>query len=277
MTNIPSHKFKGSYTAEEVDEDLAFLRNELGRKLANSPSAMGGKQVAAQFTRGCGAYSVGRPKDALEAFHASVECSGAQFSAVSAEPNTTIAFVFRGNTLTGPAGAPQFGALPPYWIQAVFLSAALQRSEILETLLAVPLTVFDKAPGEVDACYIHLVHALKAFFAHRDFAGNLEEFDRLSRPESLKIATPPILERYRAIGPVLAAFEKGDALAFNQALIRELEAHKKTFGKGKDANTPNGLIDVHAAGLMRLALNRGLKLDVESDYVPKWLIGLEQS
>jgi len=276
MTKISSHKFKGSYTAEEVEEDLAFLRNELGPKLANSPSAMGGKQVAAQFTRGCGAHSIGRPKDALEAFHASVECSGAQFAAASAEPNTTVAFVFRGKTLTGPSGAPKFGTLPPYWIQAALLSVALQRSEVLETLLAVPSAVFDEAPGEVDACYVHLVHALKAFFAKRDFRAHLEEFERLSRPEALKIASPAILERYRAIGPVLTALEKGDAPAFNQALIIELEAHKKAFGKGKEANTPNGLIDVHAAGLMRVALDRGLEVDVESDYVPRWLIGLEQ-
>jgi hypothetical protein len=276
MTKIPAHKFKGNYSSEEVDEDVAFLRNELATKLANSPSAMGGKQVGAQFTRGCGAHSVGRPKEALEAFHASAECSGAQFAAVSAEPNTTVAFVFREKTLTGPSGPPQYGSLPPHWVQALLLSAALQRSEIVETLLAVPSVVFQKAPGEVDACYIHLVHTLKAFFTKRDFEAHLEEFERLSRPEALKIATRQTLERYRAIGPALKALGKNDGPAANHALVAEIEAHKKTFGKGKEASTPNGLIDVHAAGLMRMTLDRGLKLDVESDYVPKWLIGLEK-
>ncbi len=62
----------------------------------------------------------------------------------------------------------------------------------------------------------------------------------------------------------------------SEALVKQLEAHKKMFGKGKEAGSASGLIDARAAGLMRATLDRGLKLDVESDYVPKWLIGLEK-
>ena len=58
--------------------------------------------------------------------------------------------------------------------------------------------------------------------------------------------------------------------------VTSVEAHKKFFGKGKEAGSASGLVDPHAAGLMRAALDCGLKLDVESDYVPKWLIGLEK-
>ncbi len=188
-----------------------------------------------------------------------------------------MAFVFRSNTLVGPSGGPRFGSLPTYWVQALLLAVALQRRELAEIVLAVPTDVLKKVPGEIDACFIHLVHALQAFFEERDVQPHLEEFERLSRPESLKIATPRILERYRAVGPILVALRSGEASSVNDALVTQLKAHKAMFGKGKEAKNPTGLIDVHAVGLMRVALDRGMKLDVESDYVPKWLIGLEQS
>jgi hypothetical protein len=275
MTKVSAHKFKGNYTDKEVEENLEFLRSTLASRLETGPAAMG-KQVVAQFSRGCFAHSLGRSKDAFEMFQASSECAGAQFAATSAEPKTSVAFGFRGRTLTGPSGPPQFASEPPSWIGALLLAVAQQQPEVVETLLAVPTAVLQNAPGEVDACYIHLVHALKAFFRNQDAAAHLAEFERLSRPEALKISTATSIERFRAIGSILSALAKRDDRGVNDALVKQLEAHKKFFGKGKEAGSASGLIDPQAAGLMRTALDRGLKLDVESDYVPKWLIGLEK-
>ncbi len=275
MKNVSAHKFKNSYTEAEVEEDLEFLRNTLASRLEAAPASMG-KQVAAQFTSACFTHSLGRFKDALEMFQASAECAGAQFAAISGAPNTRVAFAFRGKMLTGPSGPPQFASGAPSWVNALLLAVGLQYPHVVETLLSVPTKALQEAPGEVDACYIHLVHALRAFFQNQDPTPHLAEFERLSRPEALKISTPLSIERFRAIGPTLTALTSRDEILLNEALVKQLEAHKKMFGKGKEAGSASGLVDARSAGLMRVALDRGLKLDVESDYVPKWLIGLEQ-
>lgn len=275
MKKVSAHKLKNSYTEQEADEDLTFVRTELAAKLGRHPVFMGGKQVGAQITSACWAHSLGRSKDALEEFSASADCAGAVFAAIAAEPNTDVAFAFRGQTLTGPSGPPGYGCLPPDWMRALFLCLALRRADVVDTMLAVPPATLQSAPGESDDCFVKLVHALQAFFLNRAFVPHLEEFERLSRPEALKISTPQSIERFRALDPILRAIADRNQARLDAALVTELEAHKKVFSKGQEAKGVGGIIDVLAAGSMRVALDRGLVLGVESDYVPKWLIGVE--
>jgi hypothetical protein len=274
MKIVPRHKFNSNYTEKEVEENLGFLRDTLSAWLQRS-TARGGVQADAQFTRGCWTSSVGRFKEALEMFQGACDCAGAQSVAISAKPGAPVSFTVRGREVTGQGGPPQFGSSASYWVHQLLLAAALRRADVMVKVLAVPDAVLESSPGDRDACFILLVRAVRSFFQGKDFQGPWEAFERQSRPEALKIASPRVMERFRALGPALAALAAKDEARFNEALVAVLDAHKWAFGKGKEAKGASSLISAHAAGLMRLALDRGMKVEVESDYAPKWLIGLE--
>lgn len=275
MITVPSHQFKGTYPEKLVDSSLAFARNELGSRLSDNPSEAGGVHADAQLTRAGGAFSCGRPKDALELLHASCDAAGALFSAVAASPGTKVTFVYRGTPLTGPAGAAGFGCGPGPWITSLLVAAALGRADTVRALVQVPAQLLSSAPGERDACFLHLVYALQALVHGEDVTAPLAEFERLSRPEHLKIATPRTLERFRALAEALVAVAQADQAKFTAALVAMLKAHKAAFGKGKEAASHAYLIDIHSCGMARIGRDRGLQVEVESDYMPTWILNAQ--
>jgi hypothetical protein len=270
MMQVVSHQFTGNHLDREVDAELEFIRTKLAVRLQKKPVAAGA-QISGQFIAACGAYHLGRTNDALELLNTCCDGAGALFAGIAAPANTTVTFPFRGATLAGPSGPPGFGAGPGPWATALLLAQALRRKEVVDIVLAVPVSVLSAAPGERDACFAHLAYTLQAFFGDEDFNEPLAEFERLSRPENLTVSTPLGVESFRSIAPVLVAIAAQDQKGFSEALVNLLEAHKLAFGRGKEAASPAGLIDCHAAGLVALAEERGLHLEVQSGYIPPWL------
>jgi len=271
MIEVKSHTFKGNYTDAELDKALVFARGGLADRLRKNPAGVG-LQVSGCFLHACTAYHLGRIPDATELMDASCDCAAAMFSAISAEPNVQVTFPFRGGQLSGTSGKPAYGAGPGNWITAMLLAIARRRHDVIEVLRDTPLARLKEAPGERDECFAHWVLALQSFQGGSLFGEELAQADRLSRPEALKVATPAIVERYRAMGQVLGAIDVNSQAAYDQALKASVEAHKNFFGRGKQAGAPDSLIDPISCGLAVLGQERGLELHVRSGYLPEWLI-----
>lgn len=272
MIRVKSHQYKGRYTDALVDAALQFARTDLSSRLSDDPVEAAGVHTKANLTEAGGAVACSRERDALELLQVSCDCAGALFAAISAPAGSQVTFPFRGAAISGPAGKPGYGTGPAAWVTSLLLASALGRADAVATLTAVPAQLFQEAPGERDECFYHLVYAFQAFFLDEDVAEPLAEFERLSRPEHLKVATPRILERFRALGPALTAIVDKNQSSLTPALVGVLEAHKRAFGKGKEAASHAYLIDVHACGIARIARDRGLQIEVESDYMPPWLL-----
>jgi hypothetical protein len=271
MIQVPAHKFKGSGDDAEVDSDLKFAREQLVRHVTGWPAKCG-LQVSAQFTRGCTAYQLGRADAALELLTASCEVAAAMFAAVSASPESKVTFSFSGSVLSGPSGPTGFGAGCGAWLQDVMLAVALRRTDVMTALTEVPVRVMERA-GEADAFFAHLAYATQAFLIGENPLEPLAEFDRLIRPENVKIASPKMVSRFAAAAASLRAIAGKDQTGFDESLVAQLKAHKKAHERGDDAARPDGLIDRLSCGMAVLGQERGLQLNVESGYMPPWLVG----
>ena len=59
---------------------------------------------------------------------------------------------------------------------------------------------------------------------------------------------------------------------FGQALSLAAEDHKKYWSKASHKSNPAGFLSIPLLGVAALAYDAGLRFDVESDYIPGWLI-----
>lgn len=63
-----------------------------------------------------------------------------------------------------------------------------------------------------------------------------------------------------------------DQARFTSALVAALEGHAAIYRRKKDANRASGVLPMKHVGLCALAHDRGLKFEIESEYVPTWLV-----
>ncbi|HEX6637483.1 MAG TPA: immunity 49 family protein, partial [Steroidobacteraceae bacterium] len=99
----------------------------------------------------------------------------------------------------------------------------------------------------------------------------VEQAVRLTDASFITEAKPGVPATAAAMFPMLAAIARADAAAFTDALVRALEAHRAYWGN----EAPHGPISWLALGplaLCCLARDRGLPLEVESDYLVPVLI-----
>lgn len=76
--------------------------------------------------------------------------------------------------------------------------------------------------------------------------------------------------------PLFRAIAASDQNAFTDALVAALKAHKAEASRGKLKDTKGTFSDV-ASALAALGVDRGLRLEVESGYMPSWLLLPESS
>lgn len=274
MIEVKAHTYKGNFTQKELDSELDFSRTRLVERMKTNPANVGSLTwKSLKYTSL--AHHFGRTDDARELLAVACDCAGGMFAAISAEPNSSVTFNFRGTELHARSGEPSNGSSPGDWMSALLVAFAARREDTVDLLRDVPHKRFKDFPGEQDECFLHWAAALRLFLEGGDFEPELAKGDELARPENLQVATPTIIARFGAIGPALRALAIEDQAAFDQALKGCLEAHKKVFGRGKEANTPASLIDYHSAGLLALGLQHELKVGVRSAYIPDWLVFLE--
>jgi Immunity protein 49 len=271
MIQVKAHTYSGNFSDREVDSELVFVSSQLVTHLTKKP-AIKGQFITRFMGDASGAHHLGRADDARRLLQASCDTAGAMFLAISAPPNTTVTFNCNGALVSGHSGPPGFYCGPAPWISTVFVAAVLGRRDTIDALSTVPVTVLERAPGERDQCFAHLANAVQAFFADEDLGNPLAEFRRLSEPDLLKVATPSLLARFRGLGAALLAVTERDQGGFTAALVATLEGHRAAFGTGQEGKSHAYLIDYLSSGLAVLARARGLSVEVESPYMPKWLI-----
>ena len=68
---------------------------------------------------------------------------------------------------------------------------------------------------------------------------------------------------------------ENDGAAFNQALVKALEFHKKHWDKKKFKNVSRGFLALGPLALASIAYERGINIEVESDYIPEYIVQRE--
>jgi len=270
MSVVSVHKFTSNYSREELDGRVEFIENTLPDRLAKAPARQG-RFFFSNVRSACWAHFVGDHSLARRFMNVAFDCAAAVFAAAHAEQ--TVTFELEGQRVSGPGGPPDHSANEGVWIEAFLLGLALQREGELQVFVDYPTDRLGEGPGEGDEFRAPMVDALKAFLTENEAWPTFR--DRalaLSEPGRLTVMTPRQAEPYRAVLRALEPVSAADQAGFNDALVAVLKAHKALFGRGKESRGPRSLLSVPACGVAGLAIRSGLDVEVESGYLPAWLL-----
>lgn len=164
---------------------------------------------------------------------------------------------------------------PLFWTE-YFYSALLSRDrKAIDELISIPEDFMRKAQIAYDEVDFAIVRFLKGLYQPTAKLGDLlQEALILSDPDEhdadrfdyLMYLKVPELNLY------MFAFSN-DNQGFNQALVEALENHKKYWSQKDNKNYAKGWISFPILCACLIAVNsKKYTIDVESDYLPMWLI-----
>lgn len=176
-----------------------------------------------------------------------------------------------GQILTRTTAAPTGAQSPAFWLLAHATSVALRRKDALTKLLACPEGVFDPRYLRHGDPYNDVVRAIQS--AHRGEAGWLDHLRRAeAKLDPTTYGTPALVRLERAILRLLEFSHSAQQAPFSDALLDAVRQHKAYWSVGSNRTNPDGLLNIRIAGYAAMGIERGLRLEVESGYIPAWLV-----
>jgi len=129
---------------------------------------------------------------------------------------------------------------------------------------------------------LEIEYSLTGNFNKEYFASLVEVYQKNSSNIQSKISPDTSFILYY-LHPYVLAFNslaENDEPKFNENLIKALEAHKEVWGQKKAMNrggTPlcrenEGFLSLECTALAAMAYDKGWKLEVESDYMPSFMV-----
>lgn len=158
------------------------------------------------------------------------------------------------------------------------MAAISRQAELLDRLLALRPHIFNQRPIHTPEVTLKWVDLYAAVLAVPDVTRHpayawLREYVATCPPQgshgkAVKYLSGPRLD-------LLPPLVDRDAIGFEAALDRALEAHKEYWSKtAKRRKDPEGFVALDLTALAALAWDRGLRFQVDSDYLPwSWVTG----
>lgn len=160
------------------------------------------------------------------------------------------------------------------WTNAFGVPLVLRDSRAIDELCSLDPALLRHGTAQLDEYRHCAAVALRLFWTGGDWrtaVGDTRANAELERMRVLPDAD--YARRVTTIVDMLDPLERLHAVDFNDALFAALEAHKGYWSRpGGPSAGPLGLIAIVPLGLSCLALDRGIPIEVESDYIPLWLL-----
>lgn len=162
-----------------------------------------------------------------------------------------------------------------HWLTAFWLACVCREKRRMTELCNIPISVLRQAAGTFDPYIYAWVEALQAYWLRRPELGDkLVAAAEGTDPDTIRYADPSsvLLTMYPPMD-LLTHLVQGDQDKFNTALAQALELHKDYWTREDDrALSTESLIALAPLALTCLARDAGFTIDVESPYLPKYLI-----
>lgn len=176
-----------------------------------------------------------------------------------------------GQVLARPTAAPTAGQSPSWWLRGHATGVALRRHDAVERLVACQEAAFDPrylAHGDPN---FEVVRAIQGWARGApNWADHLRRAEMKFDPTTY--GTPGLVRLERATILLFEMALTGDQAAFTKALHDAVKLHKAYWSVGANRTSPDGLLNLRLVGYATLGIQRGLALEVESDYIPAWLV-----
>ncbi|XVO21693.1 MAG: immunity 49 family protein [Betaproteobacteria bacterium] len=181
-------------------------------------------------------------------------------------------FAGEGDPVMLPAGVNSY-SYGLSWLHGFYLGVACRESHLNDRLAEIPVAVLKQSSSRNDE-YLYLqIEALQSFWkGAADTPQRVIEAMKATDPELVKVGTVDAALNI-AVPEIDLLFRllENDSVAFNESLIKALECHKKHWSEKNFKNDTNGFIAVGILGLVSIAYERGMTIEVESDYIPKYI------
>jgi len=206
---------------------------------------------------------------ALRALRYARDAALGMFKAGQEPPGETL-IELDGHSFPVPHFGSRFDLTPRHWRTAFFASLVLRDNATSEWLALFPLQSIRDSPIESAEFSYTAVDALQGF-----------RLDEHGWQTTLKRATAQAAadREFGHYGPeltfpmlrVLDNIYAGTE-PFNDALFEALKAHQRYYTRGYECNAPEGFVSLPLLGLAAWAYDCDVPLEVESPYVPRWLV-----
>jgi Immunity protein 49 len=177
---------------------------------------------------------------------------------------------------TGPRSYSDSGR----WQEGFYLGAACREKHVLDSLVlkSTEIVRHPKASEGVDEHRHLMVDALKSFYnpdapievSKEKLRAAIDaiDIDKI-HPLTLDATINLVMPEMELLGCLL----EGNAAHFNESLVDALECHKKYFSSDEQlSGDPRGFIAISILGLTCIAYDSGFSIEVESDYIPKYIL-----
>lgn len=254
----------------DPEDELDLLEEVIPLEIANIPkvttnlgSAFGGSQQQLGYR-----VVLGRSREEIVAgLRLICDLGVALFQRGSVGPDVTVTLSIAGTVVEVVGGVSSYNSAPR-WARAVGAAMTLRDRAALESLCSFDVGSFE---GSYDAYHDLYAQAVIAFVHGRGAVETLLEQAAASADHATVFP-----ERGRRLGVPLIAVARAvmlmDAEAFNPRLAEGLEWYRTLHRRAPDNHDAAAVIPLQYLGWCALAHDRGVASEIESGYIPSWLV-----
>ena len=271
MKKISRHAVDPQLVQEGVDGDHKLLesvvRSAIGRAEALSIVLSTARSYAGYL-----AAANEKTEVLCRALKMGAHASAAIFALGSGVSETRFALIDQYATLpaTGPTDATHVGN----WRIGWWLAYILRDRGAVDRLAAVPIDLLRRSSSRGDECQYLFVESLQGYEKRTsDWSTKLQAALEASDPERVDLSDEEfVLNILVPEMQMLFRLAIGEIAPFNEALQFALERHKKYWSKASRKRDPDGYLALGPLAISSVAFDAGMPIDVESEYLPKWLL-----
>jgi Immunity protein 49 len=260
---------------ELVDEGVERFSTTLARVVTAATGRPEGLSIVLEVARSYAGYLSAANADQAElcrALRIGAQAAAAIFAlgSRSGEIEFTIGDQSATHAATGPTGATR----PGNWRIGWWLAQVVDDRAAIDILATTPIDVLRASSSTADECQYRFVEALQGYQNRAaNWADNLQAAVDATDPEAVTLIDEDfVLNILVPEMQMLFRLALGETEPFQSALQFAVERHKKYWTKASRQNDPDGLLALGAIALASSAVNAGMSITTESEYVPRPLI-----
>jgi len=267
VKKVVGHKPNPNYSTAERDKMLENSVTTRRDIILRAPSCAT-RFAETAFAHGAMSRTINDERAARRFYMMGVDYAMAGYQAIVA-PTERIFFPLEGAPQIADASKPEESDYPGpmKWAEAFSIAVALRRSDGIAILSRFPIH-FGRG---YDAIWNPLLQAYQRFVLN-DPSWSPLAAEATSLAPTARKSSPKNIARYMSMVPTMHAIAARDAAAFRDALVDMLKAHKAEKSRGADKDRGRSGFAEIATGLAALGVDRGLPLEVESEYLPAWMV-----
>ena len=275
MLTVARHAVDPQTAKSDVDLAVEYLPKFIGL-VSTSIDAVG--SVMTYALSEAANRAVADPQAAeVETWHSVVVAmqAGSAIFTLGGRRAGEVEFDLRDQMVRAAATGPTMYSNAETWLKAMWLAMICRDRGRIDMLAAVPFELLNEFGTEYDN-YVH--EWVRAFQTYWRQDGELGEAVlramRATDPAALRFAGEEAVLRlhYPAIELFFLLSTRDDA-RFNESLARALDLHKRYWTATEErSRNRNGFVAWPLLAMACLAVDLGVQIEVESDYLPKYLL-----